>query len=311
MMISYVFFLALILGFTLIVIALIFLRKGPDAEFHKAISDLLVKLAVVIFGVSLGLLAFFGQKWIEDTNEKIQQANEALGNIDIVQSEYMSDVESIYFNNDNAFLELYKACSEEINIARKSDSYCSNKLTQSKPMRVSTLLDAANYFDYELPDEIIKDFPNRIYEQSFIKRSIKTNLIRDIFDDYHDLLVHFGIIKDEVLNLRKKSSEIRKELITQRASDKAMAASRSARMYAHNMCCSVLLLYDESEGVSELTTKQAGNLCLIRTEILANINEATDTIVALLTKPRLHEIEEHVQRVTAANACKFAPRPRG
>ncbi len=55
MMISYVFFLALILGFTLIVIALIFLRKGPDAEFHKAISDLLVKLAVVIFGVSLGL----------------------------------------------------------------------------------------------------------------------------------------------------------------------------------------------------------------------------------------------------------------
>jgi len=75
--------------------------------------------------------------------------------------------------------------------------------------------------------------------------------------------------------------------------------------------CSVRLLDDKSECISESTTKQAGNLCLVGTEILANTNEATDTIVALLTKSRLHEIEEHIQRVTAANACKFTPRPRG
>ena len=200
-MISIVFVIALILGCAFTVIALIFLRKGPDGEFFKAISDLFIKLAVVIFGVSVGLLA--GQKWVEDTNEKIQQANEALGNVDIVQSEYMSDVESIYFINDNDFLELYKSCTDEIDIAQKDDNYCTNDFIPSKPMQVFTLLDATNYFDYEMPDEIIKDFPNRVYERSFIKRTIKSNLIRGIFDDYHDLLEQFGIIKDEVLNLRK------------------------------------------------------------------------------------------------------------
>jgi len=309
-MISIVFVIALILGCAFIVIGLVFLRKGPDGEFFKAISDLFIKLAVVIFGVSVGLLAFFGQKWIEDTNEKIQQANEALGNVDIVQSEYMSDVESIYFINDNDFLELHTSCADEIEIARKDDNYCTNEFMPSKPMQASTLLDATNYFDYEIPGEIIKDFPNRVYEQSFIKRTIKSNLIRAIFDDYHDLLDRFGIIKDEVLNLRKKSIQIRKELVSQRLSDKAMVTSRSGRIYAHNMCCSVLLLYDESEKVSNLATKQAGNLCSVRKEIQANVKEATDTLVAFLTKSRLHEIEEHVQRVTAADACKFSPRPR-
>jgi hypothetical protein len=200
-----VFYIALILAGAFIVIALIFLRKRPDGEFFKAISDLCIKLAVVIFGVSLGLLAFYGQKWIEDTNEKIQQANEALGNVDIVQSEYMSDVESIYFNNDNDFLELYNSCADERDIARKDDNYCTNDFIPSKPVLLSsTLLDATNYFDYEIPDEIIKDFPSRVYEQSFIKRTIKTNLIRCIFDDYHNLLEHFGIIKDEVLNFYKR-----------------------------------------------------------------------------------------------------------
>jgi hypothetical protein len=137
-MISFVFYIALILAGAFIVIALIFLRKGPDGEFFKAISDLCIKLAVVIFGVSLGLLAFFGQKWIEDTNEKIQQANEALGNVDIVQSEYMSDVESIYFVNDNDFLELYSSCADEIGIAHKDDNYCTNEFIPSKPMQAST-----------------------------------------------------------------------------------------------------------------------------------------------------------------------------
>jgi len=64
-------------------------------------------------------LAFFGQKWIEDTNEKIQQANEALGNVDIVQSEYMSDVENIYFINDDNFIPLYESCAIEIELAKK------------------------------------------------------------------------------------------------------------------------------------------------------------------------------------------------
>jgi len=90
-----------------------------------------------------------------------------------------------------------------------------------------------------------------------------------------------------------------------------MVTSHSGLIYAHNMCCSVRLLYDESENVSKLATKQAGNLCLVRTEILANVKNETDAIVLLLTKSRLHEIEEHVQRVTAADACKFTPRPRG
>jgi hypothetical protein len=99
--------------------------------------------------------------------------------------------------------------------------------------------------------------------------------------------------------LRKKSIQIRKELVAQRVSAKAMVTSHSGRIYAHNMCCSVLLLYDESETVSKLASKQAENLCLVRTEILANVNQATDTLVAFLTKSRLHEIEEHVQHVTA------------
>jgi hypothetical protein len=290
---------------------LILLRKKPNDEFSKAVSNMFIKLAVVIFGVSIGLLAFFGQKWIEDTNEKIQQANEALGNVDIVQSEYMSDVENIYFINDDNFIPLYESCAIEIELAKKDDNYCMNEVIQSKPMHISALLDATYYFDYEIPDEIIKEFPKKIYEQSFIKRTIKTNLIRAIFDDYHDLLERFSIIKDEVINLRKKSTQIRKELVAQKFSDKAMVTSHSGLIYAHNMCCSVRLLYDESENVAKLASKQAGNLCLVRTEILANIKDETDAFVLLLTKSRLHEIEEHVQRVTAADACKFTPRPRG
>jgi hypothetical protein len=81
----------------------------------------------------------------------------------------MSDVESIYFVNDNDFLELYNSCADEIGIAHKDDNYCTNEFIPSKPMQTSTLLDATNYFDYEMQDEIIKDFPNRVYEQSFIK----------------------------------------------------------------------------------------------------------------------------------------------
>jgi len=290
---------------------LILLRKRPNDEFSKAVSDTFIKLAVVIFGVSIGLLAFFGQKWIEDTNEKIQQANEALGNVDIVQSEYMSDVENIYFINDDDFIALYESCAAEIELAKKDDNYCMNEVIQSKPMHTSALLDATYYFDYEIPDEIIKEFPKKICEQSFIKRTIKTNLIRAIFDDYHDLLERFSIIKDEVISLRKKSIQIRKELVAQKFSDKEMLTSHSGLIYAHNMYCSIRLLYDESENVSKLATKQAENLCLVRTEILANVKNETDTIVLLLTKSRLHEIEEHVQRVTAADASKFTPRPRG
>ena len=135
---------------------------------------------------------------------------------DIVQSEYMSDVENIYFINDDNVIALYESCANEIELAKKDDNYCMNEVIQSKPMHICALLDATYYFDYEIPDEIIKEFPKKIYEQSFIKRTIKTNLIRAIFDDYHDLLERFSIIKDEVINLRKKSTQIRKELVAQK-----------------------------------------------------------------------------------------------
>ncbi len=308
-MISVVFYIALAIGCALAFIALIFLRKVPDGDFFKAMSDMFMKLAVVIFGVSIGLLAFFGQRWIEDTNEKIQQANEALGNVDIVQSEYMSDVESIYFNNENDFLVLYRSCAAEIDISRNDDNYCATDIPSIKPMRTSTLLDAADYFDFEMPDEIINEFPKRIYEQAFIKRAIKSNLIRDIFDDYNELLERFRIMKEEVKNLRKYSDKIRKELIARKASDNLIVTSRFGKIYAHNLCCSVRLLYDESENVSRLASKQANNLCLVRIEIQTNVEEATDALVAFLTKTRQQEIGEHVQRVKEAGACKFTPKP--
>jgi tyrosine-protein phosphatase YwqE len=100
----------------------------------------------------------------------------------------------------------------KLNLQKKDDNYCMNEVIQSKPMHIFALLDATYYFDYEISDEIIKEFPKKSYEQSFIKRTIKTNLIRAIFDDYHDLLERFSIINDEI-NLRKKSTQIRKELV--------------------------------------------------------------------------------------------------
>jgi hypothetical protein len=38
---------------------------------------------------------------------------------DIVQSEYMSDVENIYFINDDNVIALYESCANEIELAKK------------------------------------------------------------------------------------------------------------------------------------------------------------------------------------------------
>jgi hypothetical protein len=56
-------------------------------------------------GRRAGFFAFFGQRWLEDVNSKIDEANEALANMDIIQSEYMSEVEAAYYLNDNQFLD--------------------------------------------------------------------------------------------------------------------------------------------------------------------------------------------------------------
>src|ERR1700682_3092983 len=100
-MIAAVLCAAVLLGSICVALALWYLRGEKQSEFSKALSDLFLKLAIVIFGVSIGLIGFFAQKWLEDTNQQIQEANEALGNLDIIYSQYVGEVETAYFNNDS------------------------------------------------------------------------------------------------------------------------------------------------------------------------------------------------------------------
>jgi cytochrome bd-type quinol oxidase subunit 1 len=47
-----VFFISIVLGSSFIITALILLRKKPNDEFSKAVSDMFIKLAVVIFAIA-------------------------------------------------------------------------------------------------------------------------------------------------------------------------------------------------------------------------------------------------------------------
>jgi hypothetical protein len=64
-------------------------------------------------------------------------------------------------------------------------------------MPTDTLLNGIDYFDYAEPDEILKEFQKMIYEQTFIKRTNNTNIVRDLFDNHNEVLEKFFLIKDQ------------------------------------------------------------------------------------------------------------------
>jgi hypothetical protein len=165
-MITFALFMTIVLGAVISYIGIRLLKKLPETDFLKSTSDILLKLAIVMFGITAGLLGFFGQKRIEAAYERIQQANEALGNIDVIQSDYMSEIESSYWNNDGDFIEIYTKCESILKKYddEKKDSepndydnnddvdnkYCLSESSYNDVLPSDALDSYARYFQYKM-----------------------------------------------------------------------------------------------------------------------------------------------------------------
>lgn len=98
------------LGLVFAGISLLIQRVEGQASFRKSLADLLLRLSIVTLAITAGFFVFFVQRWLEDVNSRIDQANEAMENLDIIQSEYMYEADGAYFLNDREFLDVQNAC---------------------------------------------------------------------------------------------------------------------------------------------------------------------------------------------------------
>jgi preprotein translocase subunit SecY len=72
---------ASLLGLALAGISLLLQRVEGPASFRKSLADLLLRLSVAMLAITAGFFVFFGQRWLEDVNSQIDQANETLANM--------------------------------------------------------------------------------------------------------------------------------------------------------------------------------------------------------------------------------------
>lgn len=304
-------FLSVVLGITLVVVSLHYAKTEGISNVSKLLSELFMKLAIVVFGVFAAFVAFFGQRWLEDTNKKIDEANEALANIDIVQSEYMSDIEASYFNNSCDFQDLVKGCSEEYKKRKADAKYCERDISASGVSR-ETILSGIDFFDYSPPETILSKFSENISSITYIKRTIISTIVRDIFEDHANILLKYGLNVDEVNSIRKDGPEVRKRVSS--VNKKSSDGDKIANEYAHSMCCSVFNIFDNSEEIRTYASLQADKFCRIRKQIRDNILGNADYLVMWLARTRMQEINQHVANYTSGKEvglCEFVPKKKG
>ena len=305
-MIVTIFISSILISISSAIAALLYLRRSNKDEFNKTVTDVTLKMSVVTFGVIVGLVGFFGQRWLEDVNEQIQEANEAIGNIDIIQSEYMSAIEAAYSNNELEFAELFNACHPEFEASKDDRNYCEEDGDPKSSIPFSTTIDAADFFDYEMPEKFYPDFSARIYEQRYIKRNISPDLLHQLFVTHNYAGSVYSIIRDEVARARKSGQEYRSgdfsenDMIAPDKKEKILKFERS-------ICCSVRLVYEQSKHLAAIGSSQAKNLCETRRGIVNDLNVKTDVLVRFLSKSRFDDINRRMRNYDNQDACSFIP----
>ena len=255
----------------------------------------------------------------------------------------MSEMESAYFLNDPYFVDLQSGCASELEKAKKSETepggynnFCARDIPADPAPSGAILLSAAEYFDYTPPATIADGFADRIYAQTYVKRTIKTALLQNVFKSYNETLQRYSVMKSQIVTIKQRSEDVKKELaaVTDKPSQSVIvdrgtklpakgtlrakpilhpspsagvtvAGSVELSKYAHAVCCTVKLLMEESQRVSESATEQARNLCDIRLEIQGSLLDSVDPVVKILARSRLDEIDKHIKNDEAKDACKF------
>ena len=311
-MLTVVVIAASLVGLVLAGISLLIQRVEGSASFLKSLADLLLRLSIVTFAIAAGFFAFFGQRWLEDVNSKIDEANEALANMDIIQSEYMSEVEAAYYLNDNQFLDAKNACESLLKKYDEDAAYCYREIADGGDIKGGNLLDALNYFDFQMPNAFVADFGTKFYQQSFIKRAVRSDLLGRVFRVHANLVERYGIMRDQLINLRALAEkDTSRKLLTKLNSETKIGASKNADMavLTHRVCCVVGVLRDEAERIKTYATQQAENFCAVRDEIMSAVKDATGSTVSLLARPRVQELEQHINGVRQAKGCTYDPLP--
>lgn len=301
---------ATLFGAALAILAAYLKSRKPETAITTSFSDLISRVSVVVFGVALGSVALFGQKWIEELNKNVDLASESLGEIDILVAQLKSETEYAYFNNDKDFVDIVSECKPVIDNANRNYSFCVRTVPSEYALGVDTILAAIDLFDYEMPRDFLIGFAERIDKNPFIKRVVSPQLIFDAFRLHNEMSERYKIIARQVDNIFPSEDHVNS---VKKLGDGAVLADHRdlLRGMTHSLCCSVKLLHDESERLSRMATTRAKQFCDFRREIGASAVTRADPLVRILAAARINEISERVERATSPDNCRFEPAPVG
>jgi hypothetical protein len=169
------------------------------------------------------------------------------------------------------------ACESLLKKYDEDAAYCYIEIADGGDIKGSNLLDALNYFDFQMPNAFVADFGTKFYQQSFIKRAVVSDLLGRVFRVHENLVERYGIMRDQLMNLRALAEkDTSRKLLTKLNSETKIAASKNADMavLAHRVCCV------EAERIKTYATQQAENFCAVRDEIMSAVKDATGSTVS-------------------------------
>ena len=287
-----------------------FAIRWRDANFKRgeALSDALLRVAYVCFGVMFAVISFFSQKWSEDINARIDQANESISNINVIQARFASQIESTYYNNDGVFHGLTRACAKIAAKDVKAATYCERPAADGEGLTVQNVLDGSDYFDVDPPADFYPDFFSDLEKQSFVKQSFAADTFKDMFDLYARIVEKSNIVRNYAKDFAAKHDKIQDSLAKLSPALKLdHGTNAEALTFAHDMCCTVKNISDFSDQLAALASKQMQQFCSVRKRIGEALQDQISGYYRPLVSARLEAIQG---RIAFANqSCTFTPRP--
>ena len=299
-----------IVGGVVLFIGILALSKISYADFLKEGSEFLIKSSVACFGIAIGLLVFFLQKEVEETNERIKQAREAFGEIMIMGDEYQkSDAELAYWNNETYFDRLRKSCDAAGNKCNSEDSDGScNDFVYVKPLETGTLLFASRYFNYEMNRDFYPLFPQRLYEQQYVVTQ-EGGMARRMLDEYNNIKHNYYMLRAGVDDLKvdfvdfDKKFKLSLKLSHRRYSEDIMAS------YTIKVCSSVFYIAFYSDQIRKYADAQARNLCEVKLGIKEDVKSSVHTLYSYVIQDKYKKMLHYMDENSTAESCSFVPAP--
>ena len=292
-----------IVGGVVLFIGILALRKISHADFLKEGSEFLIKSSVAFFGIAVGLLVFFLQKEVEETNERIKQAREAFGKIMIMADEYKSEAELAYWNNDENFDQFRKACyaAGAKCVSEYSDVSC-NELVVGKTLETDALLSASQYFSYEIHRDFYPLFPQRLYEQQYVVTQ-EVSIARRILDAYKNTKHSYDMLRRTADDLKLASADFYQKIKVRhgRNNDDIMEP------YSFKLCEAVLNIALLSDQIRKYTNAQARNLCDAQLGIKEEVKSSIHMLYSYVIQNRYKRMLDYMNAYNTAESCSFVP----